>query len=126
MLGRHADAFFRKQARERIVAVSPNGQAGTYSVPDRESPGTHKVTLVKGQYEVPGPQKVVDANTMMPVPAQNWLPGMSGDTASFLPGVGESSALPGMGALDRKTLLIGGLAVAGLVGYFCWFKKRRA
>jgi len=131
MLGAYADQFFHKQARERVVAQSPNGMAGGYSVPDRESPGTNDVTLTNGTYEMPGPQAVVDANTMMPV-SNSMLPGMGDDllpetdamatrSPSMLPGMGEM--LPGMGMINLRSPLVIGLAV--VAGYLLLTRRRR-
>jgi hypothetical protein len=112
MLGRHADAFFAKQMRERILANSPNGMAGSIAFPDRELAGTGKVTRVSGHYEMPGPQNVVMGNSM--------LPGMQG--AEMMPGMGYEASMPGMGFLfgDPKILAIGGAVV---LGGLLWLRK---
>lgn len=116
MLGRHADAFFGKQMRERILANSPNGMAGSIAFPDRELAGTGKVSRVSGHYEMPGPQNVVMGNSM--------LPGMQG--AEMMPGMG-GDALPGMGALDtQKMLVYGGIAAGGLFLLSQLNKRQRA
>jgi len=134
MLGRHADAFFKKQATERVVANMPNGDAQSIGFPDREKPGTHVVGHVKGAYETPGPQTVVDANNMLPgmgeAPVANprdMLPGMGmepmANPKDMLPGMGGAAAigyrkdmLPGMGNImpnaNPKDMLPG----MGLIG----------
>lgn len=125
MLGAYADQFFHKQARERVIAVSPNGVAGTYTVPGREESGTGSVSRVSGAFEMPGPQDVVDANTMMPV-ANSMLPGMGQDDAlpvtnAMLPGMGRGDMLPGMGFLDMNK----GLLIAGVVAVGFFLMRRR-
>lgn len=133
MLGRAADAFYKIQSRERIVSQAPNGDGRSIDFPDRENAGTGKVTRVNGSYEMPGPNTVVDANTMMPVAnASDMLPGMG--NADMLPGMGNADMLPGMGAADMlpgmgflpsgRTLLIGGLIAAG--AFFLMRKKKSA
>jgi len=114
MLGRYADEFFARQARETVLAGAPNGEAGSIAYPDREAPGTGKIARVSGQYETPGPQNTHAGNDM--------LPGM-GQEADMLPGMGqEADMLPGMGAFPgTKALLIGGIAAAGLL----WFASRQ-
>ena len=130
MLGRHADAFFAKQASERVLAEQPNGEARSISFPDRETAGTGKVTHVSGHYEMPGPQRAVDANTMLPsMGSAEMLPSM-GDDADFAPGTqpvpsNTSNMLPSMGAFDMGRMmpwLLGGIAVAGYLMY----RRRRA
>lgn len=117
MLGRHADAFFAKQMRERILANSPNGMAGSIAYPDRELAGTGKVTHVSGHYETPGPQNVVMGNSM--------LPGMQG--AEMMPGMGYGDAMPGMGQFDTKKMLIyGGVGIGALFLLSKMSKAKRA
>jgi len=117
MLGRHADAFFAKQMRERILAGSPNGMAGSIAFPDRELAGTGKISRVSGQYEMPGPQNVVMGNSM--------LPGMQG--TEMMPGMGGGEMLPGMGLepFDTKTKVILGGIGAGLVLLVLKMTKKR-
>lgn len=113
MLGRHADAFFARQARETVLAGAPNGDAGSIAFPDREAPGTGKIARVSGQYEMPGPQNTHAGRDM--------LPGM-GQDADMLPGMGQADMLPGMGALSTgKMLLVGGAVAAGLL----WFASSK-
>lgn len=136
MLGRYADRFFKKQARERVVAARPNGDAGTIAYPDREASGTGKLAVVRGQYEMPGPQNVVDANSMLPgmgdtaaftpgvqpvpyISSASMLPGMGSN--DMLPGMGSNDMLPGMGQLDLKKMAIPALIGIGAV----WFLMRR-
>lgn len=107
MLGSHADAFFRKQATERVVALSPNGQAESIAFPDRELAGTGNVHMVSGSYEMPGSQDTVSANAM-------------------IPGVGAADMLPGLGEIDTKSIMIAaGVGVAGVV-VLMFLKKRKA
>lgn len=125
MLGRHADHFFRQQARERVLAITPNGGGRSLQVPDRERPGTAHVTM-KG-HSVPGPQRQVSSGympgmgTVEPAPApvqpSGSLPGM-GDGA--LPGM-SGGALPGMGFLPQGWILPG-LAL-GAVAYLVLRKR---
>jgi hypothetical protein len=141
MLGRHADAFFRKQARERVLAGMPNGSAASIAYPDREPAGTGKVVTTRGQYETPGPQNVVDANNMLPgmgetasfapgvqpvpqIGQKDMLPGM-GQYADMLPGMGNADMLPGMGDFDLKKLAVPGLLIGAAV-VFLMRQKRRA
>lgn len=112
MLGRYADQFFAKQARETVLAGQPNGEAGTIAFPDREQAGTGQVAHVSGQYEMPGPQNVTSGNDM--------LPGM-GQEADMLPGMGqEADMLPGMGQMGKivpVALMAGaGLLLLGFLG----------
>ncbi len=58
MLGTHADAFFNKQANERVIASTPNAHGGSYAPFDMEKSGT-KTAMVQGNYEMPGPQNTV-------------------------------------------------------------------
>lgn len=124
MLGRHADAFFRKHFNERVLAGTPNCEAGTIAYPDREAPGTHQITHVAGQYEMPGPQNVVDGNSMMPgMGATDMLPGMG--SPDMLPGMGAADMLPGMGALNTGTMIkYGALAVGGYLAYKMFLAKK--
>jgi hypothetical protein len=118
MLGRHADAFFAKQARERILANQPNGTAQSIAFPDRELAGTGQVSRVSGYYEVPGPQNVHSGNQLAGLPGMTGLPGMEG-----LPGM---TGLPGMGALSTGTLIKwGAIAAGGLIAYGYWQKRKR-
>ena len=116
MLGRHGDAFFAKQMRERILANSPNGMAGTIAFPDRELAGTGKVTRVAGQYEMPGPQNVVMGNSM--------LPGMAGD--EMMPGMGQAEMLPGMGQIRLTDPRVLTAAAIGGVILFLMMGRRKA
>lgn len=135
MLGNHADAFFRRQANERVVASTPNSHGGSFSPPDQELAGT-KTAVVRGNYEMPGPQNQVNSGYMPGRKAMNavptsrepmvqpvtvnrtMLPGMGNyqDVRSMLPGMGSDlhSMIPGMGALDTKSLMLLGLALGGL------------
>lgn len=126
MLGRHADAFFRRQSKERILAQPANGSGRSLHVPDRERAGSALMVTTPGRYEVPGPQHVVDANSMMPGMGDinqqnNMLPGMGmggvyGATQDMLPGMGNASdMLPGMGYAEgygKVIAVFGGLALA--------------
>lgn len=138
MLGRHADAFFRKQSRERIVANQPNGSAQSIAFPDRELAGTHKIGYTSGSYENPGPQTVVNANDMLPgmgevSPAghlqNDMLPGMGTITPDnnprdMLPGMGfyanAKDMLPGMGSYSNAKDMLPGMgqlnAFTGILG----------
>lgn len=139
MLGRHADAFFRKQARERVLAGRPNGDAQTIAYPDREKPGTGKVATVSGQYEMPGPQTAINANEMMPgmgetasftpgvqpvpqIGQKDMLPGM-GQYPDMLPGMGQMpDMLPGMGAFDLKKIALP--AAVGVAAVILLLRRR--
>ena len=132
MLGRYADQFFAKQASERIIAGRPNSDARSIQFPDREAAGTGRVAHVRGHYEMPGPQRAVDANNM--------LPSMGADTADFAPGAqpvpsNQSNMLPSMGDVmlpSMGALELGKMAPwligLGLVGGYILLKrgKRRA
>lgn len=127
MLGRHADHFFLQQARERVLAITPNGGGRSLSVPDRERAGSAHVT-VRGGQQMPGPQRVVTSGALpgmgsvavpvRPVQPSGSLPGMGGGA---LPGMSGSSALPGMGALSTMHL---GLAAAVGLGAWMLLRKR--
>lgn len=141
MLGRYADQFFAKQANERVLAARANGEARSMKWPDREAAGTGKIAVVKGNYEMPGPQRAVDANTMLPS-----MGAMDEETATVTPGPspipsnrsnmlpsmgsvapGNAEMLPSMGAMDMGRvapwLIGGGLVIAGL---FFMRKRKKA
>lgn len=135
MLGKHADHFFAQQARERVLAITPNAGGRSLSVPDRERAGSAHVT-VRGGQQMPGPQRVVSSGAMpgmghvaapaAPVRTSGALPGMGGGalpgmSGGALPGMSGSSALPGMGFLSTNMLMTG-LAVG--LGAFLLLKKR--
>jgi len=132
MLGRHADAFFRRQENERIVSTAPNGDSRSLNFPDRENAGTGKVSRVSGSYEMPGPQTVVDANSAMPgMSGVEMMPGMGQmdmRQAGMMPGMDGVEMMPGMGSisdlLSPKMLLIGAVVGAGI--YFAMKSKRMA
>lgn len=123
MLGRYADAFFRKQMNENVVAGSPNGLAESIAFPDRERAGTGKVQRVSGHYEMPGPQNMLSGNAMVPgmngdampgMGAAAMMPGMNGDA---MPGMGAGT-MPGMGALSQRQMVM--LGVVGVGGFLAW------
>jgi len=142
MLGRHADAFFRKQARERISGAAPNSRSTSLQYHDRGERGTNKVVRTNGRYEMPGPQTAVSANAVAQGAAANgdpasnprdMLPGMGqmapvSNPKDMLPGMGQMAPvsnpkdmLPGMGFVDQIPggwLTVGGGAAAI---YFLFF-----
>lgn len=140
MLGIHADSFFRKQANERVIAQTPNAHGGSYMPFDMERAGT-KTAVVKGNYEMPGPQNAVSSgfmpgmNGMGAVPTNNeamavphvvnsMLPSMGSyrDVKSMMPGMGAvQDMIPGMGQLDTKSLILAGLAIGG--AWYLWKNK---
>jgi len=102
MLGRHADAFFRKQARERISGAAPNSRSTSLQYHDRGERGTNKVVRTNGRYEMPGPQTAVSANAVAQGAAANGDP--ASNPRDMLPGMGEIRSnprdmLPGMGQM---------------------------
>jgi hypothetical protein len=135
MLGRHADHFFATQARERVLAITPNGGGRSLQIPDRERAGSAQVTM-RG-HTVPGPQRQVSSGYMpgmgtveappAPVQPSGALPGMGGSAlpgmgGSALPGMSGGDMLPGMGFLPQNWIIPG--IVVG-VGAWLLLRKRR-
>jgi hypothetical protein len=59
MLGRHADHFMLRQARERISAVPSNAKGQSMPMVDRERAGTQRFTMASTIR--PGPDNVLDS-----------------------------------------------------------------
>lgn len=136
MLGRHADAFFRRQSKERILAQPANGSGRSLHVPDRERAGSALMVTTPGRYETPGPQHVVDANSMIPgmgdvtASTRDMLPGM-GNVNDMMPGMGQvygstRDMLPGMGFLTSLSPTAKlGLGIAAAITLGLLVSKRR-
>lgn len=114
MLGKHADYFMAAQARERVVAVTPNGGGQGYNPPDQERSGTAHVKMRRGM-NAPSSQTVVPSGALpgmgrLQIPrGQRTLHRSIRPSNSVLAGIQPSGALPGMGSWRQPSGALPGM-----------------
>lgn len=111
MLGRHADHFMATQARERVMAITPNAGGAGYNPPDQERAGAPHVMMKRGM-SAPSAQATVLSGQLpgmgrMTMPRGQRLPRGVYPSSGRLAGLQPSGALPGMGGLQPSGALPG-------------------